>query len=857
MKPGPQRSKSLQKLGICTLLASGAFPLGAEEVELPGVVVIGKRASLATAQSIKRDALGIVDSVLADDIQKLPDFSVTDALQRITGVQVARDRGEGGAVAIRGLTQMETLLNGREVFTAGTGRNLDFADIPAEMVAGIHVHKTASAEQLEGGIGGTIDLRTRRPFDFAGREFVASTRLIHGDLVGRSKPQFSALASQRWTLDGAGELGVLVNLSHQKRAWREDQKSSGNRTNRLDLIPGQVVNASTGSSETSSVGERVRTAGTVILQWRPSDALEFYAEGSAARFKTRQDSHQINLSATPTFAAGSPVLFPGTNDLQRITWTDAPVSILSFARDTVDRTSQLALGGSWTGEALTLKADLSRTRSTNTLFFSGLSLGATAANFTHDLSTRVPSTSVAGTDLLAPANLRYTSVPYRYRPFEGDLNTARVDAEYRLSGAIFKTISAGLRVAERGATNAPGLIFADAPVTGLAVSDRPQFAMPNPYADFFPGARSIGSFLVGNLTTARDAQGLRDAFGIGTPIPAAASPLSVWTIDESTRVAYLMTRFEAGALDGNLGLRLLRTRSAVAGHRSVPAGGVAPVDIDSSYTDRLPSLNLRYRLKDGLYLRTAASKTITRPNFDQLSPSLSLLRNPINPALNQGAAGNPELKPIRSDNLDLALESYVNPTTSVYITGFLKKVDGFVTNVTSPEVHDGESYQVSRPHNTAAADIKGFEVGYQQFFDFLPGWLSGTGLQANYTFVDSKTSLCQDAPLQNLSKHSYNLVGLYEKGGWSARVAYNWRNKFLSNSLSVVGGGSCPTPIYTRGYGWLDASASYRFSDRFSLSIEATNLLRTVRRSYYDVSTRPESSWINDRQISVTASIRF
>jgi outer membrane receptor for ferrienterochelin and colicin len=119
-----------------------------EERPAAVVVVTGQRASLMSAQGIKRDKIEIVDSVVADDINKLPDFNVTDALQRVTDVQILRDRGEGAGVAIRGLTQMETTLNGREVFTAGLGRNLDFADIPAEMVSSINVYKTSSADHI-------------------------------------------------------------------------------------------------------------------------------------------------------------------------------------------------------------------------------------------------------------------------------------------------------------------------------------------------------------------------------------------------------------------------------------------------------------------------------------------------------------------------------------------------------------------------------------------------------------------------------------------------------------------------------------------------------------------------------------
>lgn len=836
----------------------------AESGVLKEIVVVGVRASLASAQDIKRDKLEIVDSVVADDINKLPDFSVTDALQRVTGLQIARDRGDGTGITIRGLTQVETTLNGREVFTAGAGRNLDFADMASEMVSGIDVYKTSSAEHIEGGVGGLIDLRTRRPFDFKGRELVGATRLVYGDLVDRDATQFSALASNRWKTAGAGEIGALVNVAHQDRAFREDQKSTGNPLTRTDLMAGQTAIAPNGTSETTSLGKRQRTAANVVLQWRPSANLELYAEGSYTEFETRQNSYQINVQAAPTFLPGSAALFPGTNDVSRITWANAPVSILSFARDTLDRTKQAAVGGIWSGEALTLKSDVSYTQSSSTLFFSGLTLGGTAANFTQDLSTDVPGSSVTGTNLLNPANLQYTGISYRFRRFEGDQLAGQLDGEYEVADSFINTLLAGVRYARRGASNASGLIVADAGVPGIAVAAMPQFAMANPY-DFFPGTTSIRNTLVGNLDTARDAVGLRNAFGIATAIPAAASPLSLWDISEDTQAAYLMARFTAtavplnGPLDGNVGLRVVNTHERVAGAQSVPASGaVVPVNVDSRYTDYLPSVNLRYLLSPGLYLRASASKTLTRPNFDQLSPSLTLIPNAINPALNQGSAGNPELKPVRADNLDLAVEKYFNKTTAVHLTGFLKKVEGFVTTVSSPEVVDGVRYQVSRPQNSAAADIKGFELGYQQFYDFLPSWLSGLGMQANYTYVDSETldkTLGEKVALQNLSKHSVNLIGMYEKGKVSARIAYNWRDKFLSGVTNIVGVGALP--IYTKAYGWLDASVSYRFSEKISFVLAGTNLLGTVRQSYYGVETRPQSNWINDTQVSVAVTARF
>jgi len=858
----------LQRLAItgASLLLAIHVPMAysqstTAESQFPQVVVVGDRASLASAQQIKHDRIEIVDSVIDDDIARLPDLNVTEALQRITGVQIQRDLGEGSTPSIRGLTQMETLLNGREVFTAGTGRNLNFEDIPSEMVSGIDVYKTSTAQHIEGGVGGMIDLRTHRPFDFAGSEMVGSARLIHGSLAREYEPQFSLLASDRWRMASGDELGILFDISYQERAFREDQESSGNPLARTDLIPGKTVIAPNGTSETTSLGVRKRTASSLVLQWRPSPAIEFYAEGSYDEFRTIQDSYQINVAASPTFAPGSPILFPGTDDLRSITWTNAPLSILSFARDTIDRTQQAAAGGIWTQGALTLKGDVSHTLSHEGLFFSGPFLAGTAASFTQDLSTPLPRNGISGTDLLDAANLRYTGIAYRTLPYDGDLTTARVDADYARAGDFFRTLSAGMRFAKRGATNAPGLIFADAAVTGLTGADRPSYLMPDPYG-FFPGAGgpSIGNYLVGNLSSARDPIGMRTAFGITTPIPTSASPLSLWSISEETQAAYVMTGFAASSvLDGNAGLRVVRTRESVSGSQSSPTNGtLVPLGVESSYADWLPSVNLRYRLDEGLLLRVAASKTITRPDFGQLSPSLTLIPNSVNPSLNQGSAGNPALKPVRANNLDVAVEKYLGPTTSVSMTGFRKQVDGFVTTVSNPEVYDGAAYEVSRPQNSTAAAIKGVELAYQQFYDVFPARLGSLGLQANYTYVDSESpnsALGTPAPLQNLSKNSINVIGMYERGDVSARVAYNWRDKFLGGVTNIVGVGALP--IYTAAYGWLDASLHYRFTDHASIAIEGVNLLHTLRRSYYGVETRPQSVWLDDTQIAVTVTVRI
>lgn len=808
----------------------------------------------------KLEAGGIVEPLRAADLDRLPDLNVTDALQRVTGVQITRDRGEGGVAAVRGLTQVETLLNGREVFSAGTGRGLELADLPSEMLAGIDVWKTAPVQQVEGGLGGTINLRTRQPFDVAGDQAVASLRLLNGDLVEKARAQVSGLVIRRWR-GSDGDWGLLLNLQLQQRAFREDNKSSGPPTARTDLLPGQTVYAPSAASETLSQGVRTRRAGSLVLGWRPAEHLQLQFEAHWAALRTRQDSRQINAVASSQAEPGSLQLFPGTQDLQRVTWLQAPVSVLSFARDTEDSTRQFALNAESSGPEGRLVSDLSHSRSRNTLLFSGPFMATTAPRFTQDLSRRSPATALAGADFSDPALYRFTGVAYRNRPFAGRLTAWRLDAEQDLDHPWWRQWTAGLRAAWRQADNGAGLVFGDVAVSGLTGADRPDLLAPGTVS---PGARpgpSLSGWRVGDLTLARDPAALRAAYGITTPLPTEGNPLGRWRINERTLAGYASARWKAplAPLSGELGLRWVQTGAAVDGRQSDPAeGDTDPLSVNATTTDWLPSLTLRHEDVPGRVWKAAASATITRPNFDQLSPSLSLLPNSVDPSLNQGSAGNPALRPVRSRNLDLAIEQALDAQSAWHATVFWKQVDGFINTVSSPEVHGGVTYQVSRPRNTAKATLTGAELGLQQSLPGLPAPWNGLGLQANYTYLASRAgpdSQGRRTVLQNLSRHSANLVVWYEQGDWAARLAWNWRSRFQSSQVNVVGLGTLP--VYTAGYGWLDGSLERRLTPQVSLRLEALNLMSTLRQACYGSTTRPQGTWLNDRQLGLTLSARW
>lgn len=835
---GPTMTKPLSCLGCAGVLAAGLSHAASDVPPMPDgsptlspVVIRGDAGLPDSGAEIKRRNLNVSEAVTSGEFQTLHTPSVADALQRLPGIQLSRDRGEAGTVTLRGLTQVETTLNGREVFTAGGGRTLDLTDVPADLVRSITVHKSAAADQLGGGLAGVVDLQTWRPFDFAQPQARVSAHAVHSNATGHDSAQGAVLWSNRWRTGGDSEWGALLNLSLQDKPWREDQVSvtppSGLRT---DLVPGQAVYAPGGMTLSRSEGTRQRLGAQAMLQWRPSAPWELYAEASASRFSTRQDTHQITTApgANAGVVPGSVALFPGTADVRTLTWAGVPYSTLGFARDTVDRTTQHAVGGRWTGDDVTWSADLSRTRSHNDLDFTSLTLNGVAPGLTPALGAATPSLTMSGAD---PGQLdRYATAGLvrAVRPFDGSLSAARLDGDVLLHHEWLESVRLGMRWSQRWASNMPGQVVYASPL------------VPASGAGFAAHPAPDSGWLTGDPDATRDPDRLRQGLGLTDTLPSA-NWLGAWTINEQTHSAHAMAILHntTRRIDGHVGLRLLNTQSRVQGYMSTPtSNGVQPVSTQSSSLDVLPSLLVRHEWQPDLFVRVAASKTITRPDFGQLAPSLTL-----NPVLLTGTAGNPALNPVRSRNLDLAVERYWDHTAHAHATLFHKQVEGFVASVTGPETYDGKVYQVSRFQNVQSATLSGLEVGAKAVVP----WVRGLVLEANHTWVNTT--------LQNVSHRSANLAGTYTAGPWSLRLAYNWRGRYVSSVVNVNGLGALP--VYVAPQGWLDAALAYQYNKAVSFQVSGANLLSTRRSAYLGVPTRPYSVWTNDVQIMATAKIQF
>jgi TonB-dependent receptor len=858
------------------------------------IVVSGVRASLQSAESLKRNAPQMVDSIVAQDIGKLPDRNVAEALQRISGIQIQRNYGEGSAVAIRGLTQVRTELNGRDIFTAGGANLLSLEDIPSELLSRVDVYKNPSADLIEDQLSGVINFRTRKPFDFNGLKFAATATESYFDLVGKDRPSFSGLLSDRWDT-GIGEIGILVDVAYQRGAFRQDNISTEPFYTLDPKVPGDAATLAalgrsgqtttlphgTGIGET--FGERRRLGTDVALQWRPTSTLEFTGEIFRSDYKISDYGYSFyaftgNGAITPQ--PGAAFTYAPNGDFQSGTFQNLPINSNTALGARHSITTDYSLNAKWQPASnLTVISDFQHVHATTQNLNSIVALVANAGTVYQNITGAFPVIHIGPTGSLTnPAS--YTNGFYL-----DDLNhstasdtTARIDADYRFSGGILSSIKAGLRYADRiNVTADTGYRYIG--LSGPA-TDYENVNLNN----FLRGEGDLfGNVLAFPLSTIQNYAATRAALGINSTPSYVPSGTNRET--QKTYTAYAAAFFNGAdrsvPIDGNIGVRLVRTEEDATGYyqqsglitgpngtQTLGAPAFNPIGFGRNYTSFLPSLNLRGHITDTLQLRFAASKNISRPTFAEINPSLTINQ----PGANQTppfttSGGNPYLMPMTSKNLDVSLEWYFSRTGSLSAAGFYKDIDNYIqTAVVNRTINFGSDsyvFQVTSYTNAAKAKVKGMEVSYQQFFDFLPGVLRGLGGQANFRYVDSHapspgavdtSGNALSVPLENLSKYSYNLIGIYELGRVSARVAYNWRSNFVE---TTAGNGTGNLPVFDRAFGQLDASVTFNVTPHFSLTFDGVNLTDTRRSTYFGIDSRPRSADLNDRRFSGTARITF
>lgn len=835
------------------------------------VVVTGVRRAAQSAQAIKKNSDDVIDSIVAEEAGKFPDKNVAEILGRVSGVQIRREFGEASSVIVRGLPGLVTLLNGREVYTAN-GRSLYLADIPTTMLQRVDVYKTQSAEMVEGGTAGVIDVRTSRPFDFKGFSANVNGRVENRDKSKTNDPQLSGMVSNRWKT-GIGEIGVLAGLSFQKGTYHDEVTWNSPPDRSVDLSRPDV----TGPYDLGHVnytGKRQRWAGNWAVQWRPNRDVEVYAEGWSTRIDHDAErqffvGHQGWL-AQPWTAGGdidwgaavrtnpTYTLIPGTKQVDTITAT-RPAGNYHFFTLSSNQTPQDdstghqgAIGARWNATPdLRVTTELART-------YTHWEQSLPIMELLADPPTVSGKTYVnggawfdyPGYNMMDPKNYRMGAFLDLWQASRGGSTDWRADATYNNGDdSFFREFSAGVRVAKRTASYMHESNGFMAPRFGMPdVGSVPGMACPS-----MPLANDYGmnqwtvvcaDYQHANLDAVRKLYGRTGK--------AAPDPFSLYDNQEDTKAIYGKTRFgfQVGAIpfEGTAGVRVVRTALDVHGFSNVNNNPVA-ANRTSSDTDVLPNLTMKALLTKDLIARFNAGKAIQRSDFGAFNPGQFVSSAPDTLGVYDGNGGNPNLKPIVGKNYDVSLEWYFAPTGSLTATLFEHKFENYVINKLAIETIDGKQVRMTRPRNLNDGELKGIELGYRQFYDFLPGWLGGFGLEANYTYM--KGYLVDDGvrnPFQGMSKNAYNLVALYERGPWSGRLAYNYRSQFVDAfNYRGLGFNLMVDPIKTA-----DASLSYKINENMGVTLDVENLLDRTYHDYHGIASNPRDIRRYDRVIGLS-----
>ncbi len=866
---------------VGTALPAAAQDAAATTEQEQEIVVTGIRASLSSAQARKQAASAVVDSIVAEDIGKFPDNTVSDALQRVTGIQVQRGAGEAGTVLIRGLPNVTSYINGREIFT-GTQRGVALQDIPAELVAGVDVYKTATPELIEGGVAGRIDIRLRRPFDFdKGITVAGSARALYSDKREKWSYVGSALVSGHWETAGGQEFGVLLGASYNKRRYRDQTAfnfgfnpfSNAATGGASVLIPDTV-----GALVTD--GDRTRPAVNASVQWKPAPDLELYADGL---FTGYRNDYSVNffvglpkagnitaVSLQDGTVNGTSRVARGVTTLDNFTIT----SKQAFKQKTDGY--QGAAGIKWTPGPATLSTEFtyndSRVASTSYIVDSNFVVPRIQYDFDADGTPNIQAFTASGSayDLGNTSNLNLFALFDQNNLAVSKQVAWRADLGYDFDRGVLKNFKIGFRTAHRTGTS-DGTGENRFGLSGAATS-YPGFGVVGP-TDILGGRVGVDGFALPSTDWIRaNIDQLRSIAGRPAGAPAFAPTLH-FDLVEDNYAFYGQTQFDF--TEAGLPLELLVGARIVNNDTSLDAtlvsnGVVTPVSGHRNELDILPSATLKFRAADDLVLRVVAGESITAPEFSQLNPATNIA--PLGATGNSstygaGTGGNPNLRSIKTKNLDGTIEWYFSKTGSLTLSAFYRKLDGYIQSYSEVELFPTgpggalQTYQVTRPRNTDDGSLKGVEVAYQHFFDFLPGPLSGFGVQANFTYADGEVEAPPAAGLPTamqritqVSKYSYNLIAMYEKYGLSARLAYNWRSKYVDSYAGNVPGGL----IEVAPVAFLDFSASYDITPQITISVDATNLLNeTYHDSFGGYAITPRDTRQYDRTFGAGVRFRF
>ena len=868
--------------------------------EIETVLVTGIRASLHQSLDVKRQSQAVVDVLSAEDVGKFPDKNVAEALQRVSGVSISREYGEGERVSIRGTAPNlnRTLLNGHAIATAdwfvldqlSATRSFNYLMLPSEVIGSTEVIKGSQADVEEGGVGGTVNIKTRNPLDLPSGMLSASVQGAYTELADKFDPQASALVS--WKND-TQTFGVMFSGVYQQRHLRRDGIEFLGYSDRAIADQGgasAAVPDLLGSALFTQ--DRVRTGANFGIQWKPTEKLDINLTGLYSKLDADNFNHNYMAWFSNMFGAGvqptnttvnaGGTLVGGTFATDPNGWGvvyDAILRSASTETHGFDLDTTLAATDNFTWHG---KVGYTRAKGET----SAQPFWETQAHtgFTWDFSHGVPEVKFTNIgDRTDPNSLPVLGWASDNQFVNDDKEFyAYTDGEFKVEMGAIKSFKVGLKYTdhERNVNITYGQTRGLLSATGCeghacSLADAAGDTTPSDFLSNIARPGTVNSYRLVSESRLREIYGALDFVQYDPNDPNIVAnwpnfptyhlgPLESFDVQEKALGGFAMANFDGEGFRGNFGVRVVQTKQTSQGWAvGVPAGTpnsennpfglIAPLSIDHDYTDVLPSANLVFDLTDSLLLRMGASRVMARPEYNRIAPTITS----FTPLLFTGSGGNPKLDPYRADQFDTSLEWYFAQDSLLAASFFYKDMQSYVVNGTGPErlpteINDPNDsrlsdpnadcqsigtalynciYQIDRPINGSGGKIQGVELSWQQPI------AGGFGAIVNYTLADASSKDHQ--PIPGNSKSTANITAYFENPRFGARLSYNYRSSYFSDK-------DRGRDLYADATKSLDLSLNVNVTENLAITFDGVNLTDENLFYYYDNDrSRPARYYTN------------
>jgi TonB-dependent receptor len=844
-----------------------------ESVSLDEVVVTGVRKSLRDALAVKQGSDKVVEAISAKDIGVLPDVTIAESIARLPGVNATRDRGNDSQAVVRGLGARLVLgtINNREVASSEPDRNVRWEIYPSEVVSGVQVYKSQSADLIAGGVAATINISTIDPLDYRGPSVVLRAGPVYYD-GGKDIPNYGQTgyrASGSFVHKFNDDLAVVLGLTSQKQ---KNGYTSFQGWGYNDSVMRQPEGASDYSGDLNGDGkvdptpwgmqleikkiDQKRNGVSTGLQWKPTDHFELKADVLYSDIKiTENQDQQIYAQNMGNWNNGNRGDYNASGASYTLVNGDVVAATLPYAavtsviaRYTENKTLWAGgLNGKWTNDAWTVAGDLSYSKAERRNNWRAVRTEVYPASLTYDTRAGVKPSVTTSED---PTKLAQVAPSYRGGQNDGpehlndELMAGAFDATRDFSGGAFKSLQFGGRYSDRvkdhdqaswATCPNPGNL----PVTSPIVKDQTwgtcfqSVTLPaSLFSSYNIGSFNVPSILTGDLDAIAKAAYGDHGFDAANAVDNLAQR---WRVHEKVAEAYGKLNFAADSIGGawmtgNVGVRVVSTKTDSEGYRQNPGlATFSAVSVGNDYTDVLPSANVKLDFDQGRVLRFGLAQVVARPPLDELRASRTLTTwSPYT-----GSAGNPDLKPFKAVQFDASAEWYFRPESLVAASYYYKDVDTYIGWKQTPETYNGITYAVSSPVNGGGGYIQGLELTFQTPFFFLPGPLSKFGVYSNYAYVDSNLKEFQPVTkpltLTGLAKDTVTLDLWYANGPFEGRIGYKYHSP-----MTVIYGWSGADLQTLESESTFDFSSSYQITDKIGVRLQVNNLTNERLRMYRD-----------------------